>query len=31
VTDPEKLHDALKRGLETNRSGKPAVIDVMVH
>ena len=23
VTDPEKVQDALKRGLEANRSGKP--------
>ena len=30
VTDPEKLQDALKRGLEANRNGKPAIIDVMV-
>jgi acetolactate synthase-1/2/3 large subunit len=30
VTDPEKLQDALKRGLEANRSGKPAIIDVIV-
>jgi acetolactate synthase-1/2/3 large subunit len=30
VTDPEKLQDALKRGLESNRSGKPAIIDVIV-
>ena len=29
VTDPEKLQDALQRGLETNRSGKPALIDVI--
>ena len=29
VTDPEKLQDALKRGLEANRSGKPAIIDVI--
>ncbi|HEY1233467.1 MAG TPA: thiamine pyrophosphate-dependent enzyme [Candidatus Binatia bacterium] len=30
VSDPEKLQDALKRGLEANRGGKPAIIDVMV-
>jgi thiamine pyrophosphate-dependent acetolactate synthase large subunit-like protein len=30
VTDPEKLQDALRRGLEANRSGKPAIIDVVV-
>jgi thiamine pyrophosphate-dependent acetolactate synthase large subunit-like protein len=30
VTDPEKLQDALKRGLEANQSGKPAIIDVIV-
>ena len=30
VTDPEKLQDALKRGLEANRKGKPAIIDVIV-
>jgi len=30
VTDPEKIQDALKRGLEANRSGKPAIIDVIV-
>jgi acetolactate synthase I/II/III large subunit len=30
VTDPEKLQDALKRGLEANQSGRPAIIDVMV-
>ena len=30
VTDPEKLQDALKRGLEANRNGKPAIIDVIV-
>jgi acetolactate synthase-1/2/3 large subunit len=30
VTDPEKLQDALKRGLEANRSGKVAIIDVIV-
>jgi thiamine pyrophosphate-dependent acetolactate synthase large subunit-like protein len=30
VTDPEKLQDAPKRGLEANRSGKPAIIDVIV-
>jgi acetolactate synthase-1/2/3 large subunit len=30
VTDPEKLQDALKRGLEANRSGKPSIIDVIV-
>ena len=30
VTDPEKLEDALKRGLEANQSGKPAIIDVIV-
>lgn len=30
VTDPEKLQDALKSGLEANRSGKPAIIDVIV-
>jgi thiamine pyrophosphate-dependent acetolactate synthase large subunit-like protein len=30
VTDPEKLQDALRRGLEANRSGKPAIIDVIV-
>jgi len=30
VTDPEKLQDALKRGLEANRNGKPAIIDVVV-
>ena len=30
VTDPEKLQDALNRGLEANRSGKPAIIDVIV-
>jgi thiamine pyrophosphate-dependent acetolactate synthase large subunit-like protein len=29
VTDPEKLQEALKRGLEANRSGKPAIIDVI--
>jgi acetolactate synthase I/II/III large subunit len=29
VTDPEKLQDALKRGLEANGSGKPAIIDVI--
>src|SRR3970282_1052967 len=29
VTDPEKLQDALKRGLEANQSGKPAIIDVI--
>lgn len=28
VSDPEKLQDALKRGLEASRSGKPAIIDV---
>src|SRR3970282_1633012 len=27
VTDPEKRQDALKRGLEAHRSGKPAIID----
>ena len=30
VTDPEKLQEALNRGLEANGSGKPAVIDVIV-
>jgi len=30
VTDPEKLQDALKRGLEANRSGKLAILDVIV-
>ncbi len=30
VTDPEKLQDALKRGLEANQGGKPAIIDVIV-
>ncbi len=30
VTDPEKLQDALKRGLEANGRGKPAIIDVIV-
>lgn len=30
VTDPEKLQDALKRGLEANQQGKPAIIDVSV-
>ncbi len=30
VWDPERLQDALKRGLEANRSGKPAIIDVIV-
>jgi acetolactate synthase-1/2/3 large subunit len=30
VTDPEKVQDALKRGLEANQSGKPAIIDVIV-
>jgi acetolactate synthase I/II/III large subunit len=30
VTDPETLQDALKRGLDANRSGKPAIIDVIV-
>ena len=30
VTDPEKLQDALKRGLAANQSGKPAIIDVIV-
>jgi acetolactate synthase-1/2/3 large subunit len=30
ATDPEKLQDALKRGLEANRSGKPAIIDVIL-
>jgi thiamine pyrophosphate-dependent acetolactate synthase large subunit-like protein len=30
VTDPEKLQDVLKRGLEANRSGKPAISDVIV-
>jgi acetolactate synthase-1/2/3 large subunit len=30
VTEPEKLQDALKGGLEANRSGKPAIIDVIV-
>jgi acetolactate synthase I/II/III large subunit len=30
VSDPEKLQDALKRGLEANQSGKPAIIDVIV-
>jgi len=30
VTDPEKLQDALKRGLEANRSGNSAIIDVLV-
>jgi acetolactate synthase I/II/III large subunit len=29
VTDPEKLQDALKRSLDDNRSGKPAIIDVV--
>ena len=28
VSDPEKLQDALKRGLEANRGGKVAIIDV---
>jgi hypothetical protein len=27
MTDSEKLQDALERGLEANRSGKPAIID----
>jgi acetolactate synthase-1/2/3 large subunit len=30
VSDPEKLQDALKRGLEANRNGKVAIIDVGV-
>lgn len=30
VTDPEKLQDALKSGLEANQSGRPAIIDVLV-
>ena len=30
VTDPEKLQDALKRALEANGRGKPAIIDVIV-
>ena len=30
VEDPEALPDALKRGLEANRNGKPAIIDVIV-
>jgi acetolactate synthase-1/2/3 large subunit len=30
VTDPEKLQDALKRGLQANQSGKTAIIDVIV-
>jgi len=30
VTDPEKLQDALKRGMEANRNGKVAIIDVIV-
>jgi len=30
VNDPEKLQDGLKRGLEANQSGKPAIIDVIV-
>jgi acetolactate synthase-1/2/3 large subunit len=30
VRDPEKLQDALKRGLEANGSGNPAIIDVIV-
>ncbi len=30
VTDRAKLHVAPKRGLEANRSGKPAIIDVIV-
>jgi len=30
VTDPETLQDALKRGLEANRSGRPVIIDVIV-
>ncbi len=30
VTDPEKLQDALKQGLEANRGGKPTIIDVSV-
>jgi acetolactate synthase I/II/III large subunit len=30
VTDPEALQDALRRGLEANRSGNPAIIDVVV-
>jgi acetolactate synthase-1/2/3 large subunit len=30
VTDPEKLQDSLKRGLEANRGGKPVIIDVVV-
>jgi thiamine pyrophosphate-dependent acetolactate synthase large subunit-like protein len=30
VTDPEKLQDALRRGIEVNQSGKPAIIDVIV-
>jgi len=30
VADPEKLQDALKRGLEANRSGKLAIIDVII-
>ena len=28
VTDSEKLQDVLKRGLEANRNGKPAIVDV---
>ena len=30
VSDPEKLQDALQRGVEANRSGRPAIIDVIV-
>jgi thiamine pyrophosphate-dependent acetolactate synthase large subunit-like protein len=30
VTEPEKLQDALKRGLEANQNGKAAIIDVIV-
>ena len=30
VRDPEKLQDALKRGLEANGGGNPAIIDVIV-
>jgi hypothetical protein len=30
VTDPDKLQDALKCSLDANRSGKPAIIDVIV-
>jgi len=28
LTDSEKLQDVLKRGLEANRNGKPAIVDV---